>query len=168
MKKFEQRVLAKIRELSEYLKFISHKSTPIIEANQVIAQALALFVGESCIVQVSSPEKPQLIRNFYIQQYLHNLNLLKYDQVEIEWAEVNFIGDIRKGPDGRHYGTVQFSQLFRGIVDNRVQYGDLTHKKIDFVINGYKEDTHGNSEDLWDVYFPTCRLHIQSLPESGR
>ena len=155
---FKQKALDKTRRLSQYIGLIANKSTPIMEANQAVSQAITLFISDSSFVQVSNVKSPTKVRNFYIRQYLENVKLLKYDRVEIEWVDINYVGEVRKGPDGNYYGTITFVQKFRGIRDNRVVYEDKTMKKAEVVLKTYGKNFMGTTEELWDVFLSNIKV----------
>ena len=155
---FKQKALDKTRRLSQYIGLIANKSTPIMEANQAVSQAITLFISDSSFVQVSNVKSPTKVRDFYIRQYLENVKLLKYDRVEIEWVDINYVGEVRKGPDGNYYGTITFVQKFRGIKDNRVVYEDKTMKKAEVVLKTYGKNFMGTTEELWDVFLSNIKV----------
>ena len=155
---FKRKALEKTRRLNQYISLISNKATPIMEANQAVSQAITLFIGDSCIVQVSNVKRPQAVRDFYIRQYLENIKLLKYDRVEIEWVDINYVGEVRKGVDGNYYGTITFIQKFRGISDNRVIYEDKTYKRVEVVLKTYGKNIMGSTQELWDVFLSNIKV----------
>ena len=155
---FKQKALDKTRRLSQYIGLIANKSTPIMEANQAVSQAITLFISDSSIVQVSNVKAPSRVREFYIRQYLENVKLLKYDRVEIEWVDISYVGQVRKGPDGNYYGTITFVQKFRGIKDNQVVYEDQTFKRVEVVLKTYGKNFMGTTEELWDVFLSNIKV----------
>ena len=155
---FKRKALDKTRRLNQYISLISNKKTPIMEANQAVSQAITLFIGDSCIVQVSNVKRPKSVRDFYIRQYLENIKLLKYDRVEIEWVDINYVGEVRKGVDGNYYGTITFVQKFRGIKDERVIYEDKTYKRVEVVLKTYGKNIMGSTQELWDVFLSNIKV----------
>ena len=159
---FKRRALNKTRRLTQYITVISNKNTPSIEASKTITEAIVLFISDTCIVQVSNINSPNKIIEKPIRTYLTHVKLLKYDKVEIEWADVNYVGEIRKGPDGNYYGYVTFLQRFKGIKDQQVVYEDQTTKKVEVIFKGYSKLADGVSVDLWDVLLSNIKVEQTS------
>ena len=40
--------------------------------------------------------------------------MVQYDNIEIEWTNVQYVRDVKRGVDGNFYGVVSFEQVFRG------------------------------------------------------
>ncbi|MEM8886944.1 MAG: hypothetical protein AAGD28_03080 [Bacteroidota bacterium] len=154
---FKRKATLRTEELTNYIRLISDKSTPALEANKAIDQAVQLFVGEESVVEVSSVNRVETQR-YQIRNYLQHLKLLKYDKVEITWAEVNYVGDIRKGTDGNYYGYVSFVQVFRGFKDGEVAYEDMTEKRVEVMFKGYSKFEKGQKADHWDVLLSNIKV----------
>ena len=148
---FKQKALAKVKRLSELILVISDKSISRMDLSKAINQALVLFVHDTTNVQVSSLNRPQDLKSFYIRQYLPRLNELKYDKVEITWSDINYVSKIRKDSFGRYWGLVSFVQRFRGFKDGRVMYSDKVKKTVTVFFKSYKKFSNGLGEDQWDV-----------------
>ena len=155
--KFKLKAEQRTRELTTYIARISDKTTPPLEANKAINQALELFVSDTSRVEVSSKYKIRTIK-YKIKDYLDHVKLLKYDKVEILYAKVNYVGNIRKGPDGNYYGAVTFTQIFRGFRDGELVYQDQTEKRVEVMLRGYSKTTDGVTQDLWDVLLSNIRV----------
>ncbi|MEM6805400.1 MAG: hypothetical protein AAF696_28640 [Bacteroidota bacterium] len=154
---FKRKATLRTEELTNYIRLISDKSTPALEANKAIDQAVQLFVGEESVVEVSSINRVEMQR-YKIRNYLQHLKLLKYDKVEITWAEVNYVGDIRKGKDGNYYGYVSFVQVFRGFKDGQVMYEDMTEKRVEVMFKGYSKFEKGEKAEHWDVLLSNIKV----------
>ena len=154
---FKQKATLRTQELTQYIGLISDKRTSPFEANKAIDQAVQLFVSDTSVVEVSS-KNSQKIRRYGIRSYLQHLKLLKYDKVEVTWVEVNYVGDIRKGPDGNYYGYVTFVQIFRGFIDGEVKYEDMTEKRVEVMFKGYTKFEGGQSSELWDVLLSNIKV----------
>ncbi len=133
-----------------FLAIISSKETYPESANQAIDLAVELFVNEDVQVEVSTTGYSQSVKR-KIRDYLTRLKLLKYDKVEIKWAEINYVSNFRKAPDGNYYGTLTVMQTFRGYKDNQVVYSDVTQKDVEVVIKGMEKSMQGQKEMVWDV-----------------
>ncbi len=149
---FKRKAVAKVSRLTQYISLISDKETPINNADRAINEALILFVSDTCIVQVSSIKKPQSKpREEYIRRYLQNLKSLLYDKVEIEWADINYVSDLKKDPGGNYWGMVSFLQRFKGFRDGKVAYSDRVTKNVKVWFKSYEKFNAGVAESLWDV-----------------
>lgn len=155
---FVGKALDKTRRLTQYIRVITDKNTDKYESNKAVNEAIVLFMSDTCVVQVSNVNNPQEVKEYYIRPYLNHVKLLKYDKVEIEWAEINYVGDVRKGPDGNFYGYVTFVQTFRGFKDGDVVYEDKTEKRVEVVLKSYELDIGGTSKELWDVLLSNIKV----------
>jgi len=147
---FKQRSLQKTQDLGKYLNLIANKSTESLVANKAVDQAVGLFTSEEATVETAKPngEKDQQpIRN-----YLNKLKLLKYSKVLIEWSNISYVSNLRKGPDGFYYGVISLQQKFSGFIDNKMVYSDITKKNIEIQLRTYKKEVEGESVELWDVF----------------
>lgn len=147
---FSDKALQKIEDFTNFLGIISSKETYPESANQAIDLAVELFVNEDVQVEVSTKGYSQSVKR-KIRDYLTRLKLLKYDKVEIQWAEINYVSNFRKAPDGNYYGTLTVMQTFRGYRDNQVVYSDVTQKDVEVVIKGMEKSMQGQKEMVWDV-----------------
>jgi hypothetical protein len=147
---FSDKALQKIEDFTNFLGIISSKETYPESANQAIDLAVELFVNEDVQVEVSTTGYSQSVKR-KIRDYLTRLKLLKYDKVEIKWAEINYVSNFRKAPDGNYYGTLTVMQTFRGYKDNQVVYSDVTQKDVEVVIKGMEKSLQGQKEMVWDV-----------------
>lgn len=151
LNQFNEKALDRVADLGRYFSIIADKETPWQEANDAIDLAVDLFISEEAQVEVSSTNSTQK-RQYPIRKYLERLKLLKYDQVEISWSEIQYVSNLKKGPDGNYYGIVTFQQRFTGYRDGRAVYSDVTKKNIEVVLKGYTKDVAGVTEELWDVF----------------
>ncbi|GHB29420.1 hypothetical protein [Mongoliitalea lutea] len=147
---FSDKALQKIEDFTGYLGIIASKETYPESANQAIELAIELFVSEDVQVEVSTAGFSSSMKR-KIRDYLNRLKLLKYDRVDIQWANINYVSNFRKAPDGNYYGTVSVQQTFRGYKDNQVVYSDVTTKDVEVVIKGMEKSVQGQIEMVWDV-----------------
>jgi len=147
---FQTKALRKTQQFTNYINRIIDKNSSRFEANKAINQAITLFVNDTCYVEVSNV-KTQKKTSYYIREYLYHIQELKYDRVEVEWAEINYVGDIKLGPDGNWYGTVTYLQVFKGFKDGQIVYQDKTMKRMEVILRSYEKVTEGKTELLWDV-----------------
>jgi hypothetical protein len=147
---FSDKALQKIEDFTAFISIIASKETFPESANQAIDLALELFVDENVLVEVSTKGYNEVIKR-KIRDYLNRLKLLKYDRVEIKWADINYVSNFRKGPDGNYYGSITVKQTFQGYKDNQVVYSDVTQKDVEIVIKGMEKSIQGQKAMVWDV-----------------
>jgi hypothetical protein len=147
---FSKKALKKTEDFSMYLKLITDKGTDYQDVNDAIDLATALFINEEARVEVSTVNNPKKA-SFKIRDYLMKLKLLKYDKVEITWADISYVSNFRLAPDGNYYATVSIQQTFKGFNENKVAYTDITEKYMEIVLKSYKKEVDGKIDDYWDV-----------------
>ena len=111
--------------------------------------------SENLVINIGMSTLREGIKNKYkIRDYLKRLKLKssEYDKVEIEYADISYATDFVKGPDGNYYGVVKFVQSFKGFIDGRVVYGDITERNVTVVLKVYEKAKEGQVEKLWDVF----------------
>jgi len=162
-KEFEEKATRKTEKLTEYLKILCDKTAPAEACNKAIDQAVTLFVNEEAKIMVSSL-KSNTIPQYKIRNYLMRLKLVKYDRIEVEWTNVQYVSDLRKGDDGNFYGLVQFEQKFSGYKDGKLVYQDITVKRAEVILKTYEKSVEGTTQTLWDVLLGNVGVKsIQSL-----
>ena len=147
---FERKALQKTNQLNIYLKIICDKSAKMDEVSKAIDQSLTLFVDGNAMVETSSVNRTD-VKRYKIGSYLAKIKALNYDKVEIEWTNVQYVSDLKQGPDGNYYGVVSFEQVFRGYRDGKLVYQDITRKNATVVLKAYEKNVDGNTKSLWDV-----------------
>lgn len=147
---FSDKALQKIEDFTAFISIVASKETFPESANQAIELAIELFVDENVLVEVSTKGYNEVIKR-KIRDYLNRLKLLKYDKVEIKWADINYVSNFRKGPDGNYYGSITVKQTFQGYKDNQVVYSDVTQKDVEIVIKGMEKSIQGQKAMVWDV-----------------
>ncbi len=149
---FSKRALRKTEALSFYLKVISDKDADVLYQDNAIQEALKLFVDKDKLVEVSSLHREQNI-TYKIEEYLNNLRMLPYQKIELLWNQIQYINQIKQGPDGNYYGTITVEQVFRAYdKDNKVTYEDFTVKAIEIIIKPFNMIVDGDSIPKWDVF----------------
>jgi hypothetical protein len=150
-KEYEQKALNKVNDLTVYMSKIANKATDFGESGKAIDLAVALFVSEESVVEVSSVKTGN--RNKYkVRKYFNNLKLLKYDKISIEWTNINYVSNLKKGDDGNYHGTISYQQEFKGYKDGKVVYSDITEKNVEVILKTYMKNVDGESKLLWDVF----------------
>ncbi|UOQ96715.1 hypothetical protein MUN81_15880 [Hymenobacter sp. 5317J-9] len=153
MKLFNRKALEKTEEFTGYMKMIVTVNTNKEAAKKGINLACALFLNDDSRVEVSNVNTD--VRNKYkIREYLNRLMLRsgQFDKVQIEYANVNYASKFKKGADGNYYGVVTFVQTFRGFVDDKVVYGDVTKRNVTVVLKPYEKAVDGEYVAAWDVF----------------
>lgn len=127
---FNAMVLEKTQSLGNYLSIIGNEEVGPEKKEMTVNQAVKLFVNDRQVVQISSKNRPDIIKKT-ITQYLNHLRNLPYAKVEIKWSDVVFINELKKGVDGRYSATVSVKQKFVGYDgEGNVIYSDETIKAI--------------------------------------
>ncbi|RAJ06599.1 hypothetical protein LX64_01726 [Chitinophaga skermanii] len=147
---YERKALQKTEDLNIYLKMLCDKNADWQDANKAIDQAVNLFVNEDASVETSVKGKAGATR-YKIREYLKRIKLIKYDKVDIEWTNIQYVSKLKKGPDGNYYGIITFEQVFRGYMDKNVVYSDVTRKNVEVVLKTYNKSIEGKNITAWDV-----------------
>lgn len=151
MVEFREKGTQKIKQLEEYLILIGNKTTSLTQSSQAIENAIKLFDKETRTVEVSSVKNAEKLKR-KIREYLNKLRMLQYDDVSIEWADLQYASDFKKGPDGNYYAYVVFSQRFSGMKDNQIVYQDVTTKRTEIILKAYDKYIEGEMTQNWDVF----------------
>lgn len=146
---YSQKALRKTADLGTYLAIISNRSNDGGEANKAVELAVKLFIDENAQFEVSGREGR---KRYKVRAYLNRLKLLEYDKVEVSWTDISYVSDLKKGVDGNYYGIITIQQRFKGFIDNKVVYSDITEKNIEVQVVGYQKETDGVQEQKWDVF----------------
>jgi hypothetical protein len=146
---YREKVLEKVNALQIYIERIIDKTE--VNRQKSVDMACRLFVNEQAMVIATSLNSPSSARP--IRKYLNGLMAMSYDKVEIEWTNIQYISDLRRGPDGKYFGFVHIEQKFKGFLDGRLIYGDVTEKIMTVVLETYEVvDPMGNSNTRWDIF----------------
>jgi hypothetical protein len=148
--------LEKVRDLSRYITIIGNKDTPFSEANRVIGRAEELF-SEEAQIGVSSLYREKI--DYYdVRGYFEHLMALNYDQVRIEWYNIQYISDLELQPDGRYVGIITIFQRFDGISKDGATYSDITKKDITVYVERKATQIRGREVEFWDVLLGDIRV----------
>lgn len=151
LSKLQDKAIQNIHQLEDYIKKIINKNTDPDQVDRAIDQAMALFVNEDARIEVSSINTPN-IKPYKMRAYLTRLGELKYDKVDIQWYNVQYTSELRKGADGFYYGIIEFEQKFTGVSGDKKLYQDLTRKTVEVVLKTYKRTVEGQTTLEWDVF----------------
>ncbi|OQX73202.1 MAG: hypothetical protein B6D64_14165 [Bacteroidetes bacterium 4484_276] len=153
--------LEKVRDLSKYISIIGDKKTQWSEANRVIERTLELF-ADGAQMGVSSINKPE-VKYYDIRTYLERLMALNYDQVKIEWFNIEYISDLERQPDGRYVGVITIYQRFEGRTGDKLKYVDTTKKDITVYVERKQTQIGGRIIGFWDVLLGDIRV-VETKP----
>jgi hypothetical protein len=149
--------LEKVKDLSRYISLIGSKETQYSEAMRVIDRAMELF-SDGAQMGVSSVSS-KAIRYYGVRKYFDRLMALNYDQVTIDWFNIQYISDLELQPDGRYVGVITIFQRFQGkSADGLVQYSDVTKKDITVYVERKKTIIAGREIGFWDVMLGDVRV----------
>jgi len=154
MKLFKAKAIEKTTELSNYITLLASKNTSRADKNKTVDQACKLFVNENATVEVSNATRSK-VSKLDIRTYLTNLTYLSdhFEKVVVQYVDITYVPEFRKGVDGNYYSVVTFVQKFEGFVDGKLSYGDFTKKDITVVLKNYKKiDADGTTKNKWDVF----------------
>lgn len=123
-----------IKDLESYISRIADKDEITQRRRDAIEQAVELFASaDSNIVQVSSKVK-NTVKDVPVRRYFHLLYAIEAAKVDITFYEVARLDSLRRGEDGKYYGTAYIYQLtkiyFADKNSPNPDYIDKTIKKI--------------------------------------
>lgn len=160
---FSKKALQKTGQFSNYLQIITAVNTSKESAAKSINMACNLFSSEDSRVEVSNTNSA--IKNKYkVREYLNRLQFKagQFDKIIIEYADINYASDFKKGTDGNYYATVTFVQKFIGFVDGNIAYGDITKRNLTIVVKSFEKVVNGEAQQAWDVYLADMGV-VQTL-----
>ena len=119
-------------------------------------RAEELFMDGSEI-GVSSLKSPEI--NYYpVRTYFQRLMRLNYDQVDIEWFNIEYVSDLEKQPDGTYVGVITIYQRFTGTGKEGLLYQDTTKKDITVYVKRKQTQIGGRLIGFWDVLLGDIRV----------
>ena len=148
--------LEKVRDLSKYISIIGNKETPLSESARAIERAKELFM-EGSQIGVSSLSR-KTVKYYTVEKYLYRLASLNYDQVNIEWFDIQYISDLELQPDGRYVGVITIYQKFEGKTKEGLVYKDVTKKDITVYVERKETQIAGRLIGFWDVLLGDIRV----------
>jgi hypothetical protein len=146
---FKKKALAKIKEFQDCLYILCDRSSGNVALDNAVDQATGLFV-DGAIIEVSSLHSDEK-KHLRVRDFLEKFRNLHYNRVVITFSHVDYVSNIRKGPDGKYYGLVSFEQTFRAYSDGRLVYEDETKKTTEVQLIVYERNLRGNAIQEWDV-----------------
>jgi hypothetical protein len=152
---FGKKAFLKTREFTNYLQIITSANTDRDAAFKSINQACDLFLNQGADVRVEvSNVNTEVKVKHKVRDYLSRLMLKsgQFDKVNVEYADINYASEFKKGLDGNYYATITFVQKFQGFTDGNLTYGDITKRSMTIVIKHYEKQVNGESVSGWDLY----------------
>jgi hypothetical protein len=146
---FKKKALDKIKEFQGCLYILCDQKSGNVALDNAVDQATSLFV-DGAIIEVSSLHSDEK-KHLRVRDFLEKFRNLRYDRVVITFSHVDYVSNIRKGPDGKYYGLVSFEQTFRAYSDGRLIYEDETKKTTEVQLIVYERNLRGNTVQQWDV-----------------
>jgi len=159
--KFRERALSKAKQFENYIVRILDKNTPRVEAINISKQVIPLFISDTSIVEVSSKFNPEKVQH-PLRGYLNHLMYMDYTRIEIEWVDINYVGNIYKGPDSLWYGTITYTQTFKGYKGEMLTYEDTTTKRMTVILKTYERTINGVKNFDWDVFLSNISVEHTS------
>ena len=148
---FEQKTKKRVEEFEGNVQRLMDRNIDPREVDRIKTQTQTLFIYDTCVIQVSNKYN-STIREYRVIEYLDRITRLPYSEIDVKWAIVNLVGDLRKGEDDLWYGTITFQQRFRGMIEGQVKYEDITTKKMTIVLKLLKETINGQMISQWEVF----------------
>ncbi len=150
---FKNKALVKTDEFTVNLQTIADVGTSREKANTTIDLTTGLFVNEDARVEVSNINSG--VKNKYkIRSYLDRLltKSSQYSKVELEFADISYASEFKKGNDGNYYAVITFVQTFKGFKDGQMVYGDVTERNATTILKLYEKDDEGTTKKVWDIF----------------
>ncbi|MBD2751843.1 hypothetical protein [Spirosoma validum] len=143
--------LERVKDFSVLIGVVADKSTDAESKNKAIKRILTLF-KPGATIQVSSMVRDGQANTYSIQDYLRRLKLLPYANVSLEWANIQYVDELTQKEDGNYYGKIRGEQKFSGLNANgEVQYGDITQKDVDVLLQPYNKRGDGKDKIKWAI-----------------
>lgn len=149
--------LKKVERLGLYIHQIADKKMSMTLRDKAARQGMDLFENPlTNTVQVSKLIKGKASptpSNKKVVNYLQtDLKYNKYDEVDIQWADLNYASDFEQQPDGSYQAVISVQQRFVGKVDGVETYSDVTNKNVTVTLRQYEKLTDDGFKKLWDVF----------------
>jgi hypothetical protein len=175
LKKIQDNAKLTVQHLGNYISIIGDKQSSIDDRTNAKQYANDLFADavydpkyedstRSPKFQVSRMGKDrygkeQVTVNAYpVKNYFVLLEKLPYNQVIIEWTDVVLLGDACiQGTDGITRCAFVVRQVFKGIIDGKLVYQDITDKIIEVIVKECSTRVNGEKVTqccvkLGDIY----------------
>jgi hypothetical protein len=131
---FKVRALEKVNELKSYIITITDKKINDQDLKiNAIELAVKLFESESNLIEVSSKSTGKVTK-YKVREYLNRLRVLQYSKVEITWFDISYVSDFVRDEDGNYRGVIAIFQKFKGYIENRLVYEDITVRNMGVTI----------------------------------
>lgn len=132
---FQKMAQEKVNTLGNALHTLCDKTESEDSKETAMILALKLFIDDHQTVETSS-RTTHAVHSELIGIYLNRLRSLNYTQVEVDWYDIRYASELKKGRDGKYYATMTIFQKFTGFgADGKILYQDVTQKNIDIAMD---------------------------------
>jgi len=139
----KEKSLRKVNDLSRYINVFTDKTISSSNRENAVDGAVKLFNSEENLVQVSSANNSSEIKKYKVRKYFNKIRILNYSKIDISWYDIQYVSNLKQGPDGKYYGVVTIFQKFKGYDgEGNLIYSDVTQKNIEIIID-VKENARG-------------------------
>lgn len=173
MEEIQDNAKLMIRHLGSYISVIGSPDANKIDKDNAIKYATELFAPSVYDPKSDIYREPQfevsglrtndngtvsaIVKRYRVPVYFSRLSGLPYHQVVQEWTDIVPLGKCATGPDGVTRCEFMVRQVFKGIIDNKVVYEDITDKRIEVIVGKCETTVNGETIEkcclkLGDVY----------------
>ena len=137
-KDFIEYIRALLDDLERYITMIADTQDIDQRRKDAIQEAIKLFIEPNKnFVEVSS-KISNTIDSVLVRRYFYKLYAIEAAKVEITFYDIAHLDSLKKGIDGKYYGTAYLYQMTKIYKDNEKTfdptYQDKTVKKIDIIL----------------------------------
>ncbi|GAB3926002.1 hypothetical protein [Larkinella terrae] len=148
---YRDRAIRKVEEFATYLGVITDKTLDADTKNKAIDEACKMFRADATI-EVSSMTRSGTTNSYGIRDYLTRLKMLPYHTISVQWSNVEYVQELQQRADNNYYGLIKGEQRFSGFgKDGQLQYGDITEKSVEVMLQAYQKQKEGSVQNLWDI-----------------
>jgi hypothetical protein len=159
---FMAKVTGKLELLRQDIEILIDKDkNSLQERNKTVDNAFLLFNNDSTRrVQVRNGTQ---IFNRPIKTYLQLLARIKMEKPKVTLRNIQFVGDLKKGPDGKYHGFVTFVQEITGVRGDKKMFKDVTEKRIEVVLVTWDEISGDKIVKKYDVFLGN--ISVEDAPK---
>ncbi len=160
---YKNKAIERIKDFSGYLNNITDKKISNIQRDEIINQAVKLFLPDA-MVEVTS-KNGSIIRKYPVREYLNRLKVLPYGKTNIEWNEIKYVSEPKQEADGNYYGIVRGIQTFLGYGSDKtaadIMYSDITEKSIRTKFEAYEKIQNGQTFTQWQILLGNIGIEVK-------
>ena len=147
---FKVAVMQRVRDLEAAIKVITNRTFSEDIRYDAVDVATSYFASANQDFEVSNV-KTKKVRVYPVNTYLSRLYNLPYDVTTIDWVDFRWASELYQTPNGDYNGSVQVIQRFRGKIDGKIVYTDLTTKTIDITVRTHTMDLGDRTEEVIQI-----------------